>query len=130
MGYSKLMTLNLSHNSVKSITRSSEENIAIHNLKSFDLSCNHLQVVHPQGQCPVLLLSPRISDLQLRLHEYLIQLLQRISVSSFLFISSPGVFEPLSQCPAHSGPVRFPAAEPRQPGHVSQQPVRGLLLHV
>ena len=52
VGYNKLMTLNLSHNSVKSVTRSSEENIAINNLQSFDLSCNHLQVIHPLGQCP------------------------------------------------------------------------------
>ena len=49
MEFRKLERLNLSHNKIKSVTRTTEDNIAVNSLQSLDLSFNNLQVIHPLG---------------------------------------------------------------------------------
>ena len=49
MEFRKLERLNLSHNKIKSVTRTTEDNVAVNSLQSLDLSFNNLQVIHPLG---------------------------------------------------------------------------------
>ena len=122
-------------------TQPEPQQCQVHHKEFWREYCNtESQELRPQlqsspGDSPTRSVPPsslRIANLQLKLREYLRQLLtQRISsISSFLLISPIGTSESLSQCSSHSGPVRLPSAQPRKPGHVSQQPLRGRLLHV
>ena len=57
VGYSKLQTLNLTRNNVKSVTRLVEENLVVAGLEKLDLSHNNIQVIHALGKGRVHLLS-------------------------------------------------------------------------
>ena len=55
VGYSKLQTLNLTRNNVKSVTRLVEENLVVAGLEKLDLSHNNIQVIHALGKLLIFL---------------------------------------------------------------------------
>ena len=120
MEFGKLKRLNLSHNKIKSVTRTTEDNIAVNSLQSLDLSFNNLQVIHPLGGIYIVIkaglyLSNQILPLFL------------FSVGNVPRAAAP---EPLPQQHPHRVPGRLQPAQPPQHGYVTQQHIRGLLLHV